>query len=82
MWIITTKPKILFAFRSLIQNFATKVAKLLRFGNKRNKFLCFALNFSRTLASPKLLSFGNEKEKRVFFLHFAHLFVTLQAVWY
>ena len=37
MWIITTKPVILFAFRSLIQNFATKVAKFLLSASE-NKF--------------------------------------------
>ena len=32
------------------------------------------------MASPKILSLGNEKENRVFFLHFAHLFVSLTFV--
>ena len=35
-----------FAFLSFFRNFAIKIAKLLRLGKKRNKFLCFALDFS------------------------------------
>ncbi len=31
------------------------------------------------LASPKVLSFDNKKEKRVFFLYCSHLFVPLQT---
>ena len=31
---------------TFFRNFADESAKLLRFGKKRNKFLCFALNFS------------------------------------
>ena len=40
------KTQIHLVFRSLIRIFAIKVANLFRFGKKRNKFLCFALNFS------------------------------------
>ena len=32
------------------------------------------------LASPKVLSLGNEKEKHVFFLHFSRFFVPLQPI--
>ena len=31
------------------------------------------------LASPKVLSLGNEKEKHVFFLHFSRFFCTFAA---
>jgi hypothetical protein len=35
-----------FAFLSFFCNFAIKMAKLLRLGKKKNKFFCFALDFS------------------------------------
>jgi len=35
-----------FVVRPIFRNFAIKMAKLLRLGKKRNKFLCFALDFS------------------------------------
>ena len=34
------------ATSALFRTFAIKVAKFLRLGKKRNKFLCFALDFS------------------------------------
>ncbi len=36
----------LFAFLLIFRNFAIRMAKLLRLGKKRTKFLCFALDFS------------------------------------
>ena len=35
-----------FAFHSFFRNFAIKMANLLRLDKKRNKFLCFVLDFS------------------------------------
>ena len=49
--------------------------------DKDSIFFCFTLDFLFvTLASPKLLSFGNEKQNNVFILRFAHFFVTLHAL--
>ena len=53
------------------------MAKLLYLGIKKNKYFCFALDFSsldacvacftRTLATPKLLTLGNKKKNKFSF---------------
>jgi len=40
---------------------------------------CISLGLHYLSPLEKVLSFGNEKEIYFFFLHFAHLFVPLQA---
>ncbi len=49
-------------------------------GIKKEKFLLHFTRLFVTLASPKLLSLGNAKEKRKFLLHCSRLFVTLPLI--
>ena len=56
--------------------FARQKPLLTPFPYQGNSNVLFSL--IRTLTSPKVLLLGNEKEKVIFFLHFARLFVPLQ----
>ena len=54
---------------------AAKIGKISIPSKYLGSFLCFFVTF----ALQKLLCLGNEKEKVVFLLHFARLFVTLRS---
>jgi hypothetical protein len=47
---------------------------------ERGIYICNLFDYFVSLASPKILSFENAKEKLVFLLHSAHLIVSLHAV--
>jgi len=51
------------------------------FVRKNSKYFWFFAHLFVLLASPKVLSLGNEKEKFVFFLHFTRLFVLLHIIY-